>query len=403
MRLELENLDRMVRGYAYFLSWRTGLRGTEPDFTDDMRNAKAYAYQGDAESFDAGKKFNPGEWDNPTKWVAIRTKYFAVAVIPKDKEGQAVRFRGEEVDIGEKAAWKKYGFDLEMPFEANRERVEDNFTIYFGPLDYDIVKAYGVGLENMMSFGWAIFRPFGKMILWSFNALYKIIPNYGWVIVIFSILIKLLLFPLTRKSYQSMKEMQRLQPLMQEINEKYKDDPQKKQQEIMNLYRAHGVNPLGGCIPMLLQWPLLIALFNVFRTTIQLRGAPFILWIHDLSRPDTIAHLPFSLPLYGDTVNVLPLFMGVTMFVQQKMTMKDPKQKAMVYFMPLFFTLLFNRFPSGLNLYYALFNLFSIIQEKVVPYHPPTEEELKERAKKATKAKPRRLKHDYRGRYYKQK
>ncbi|MFQ5753361.1 MAG: membrane protein insertase YidC, partial [bacterium] len=261
---------------------------------------------------------------------------------------------------------------------------------------YDIVKSYNVGLEKIMDLGWAIFRPFGKFILWSFTRLHKVIPNYGFIIIIFSILIKVVLYPLTRKSYASMKEMQTLQPLMQEINEKYKNDAQKKQQEVMKLYKEHGVNPLGGCIPMLLQMPLLIALFNVFRSTIQLRQASFIWWIKDLSRPDTIALLPFTLPRYGNTVNILPLFMGVTMFVQQKISMKDPKQKAMVYIMPIFFTLLFNSFPSGLNLYYALFNLFSIFQEKLIPYTPKKPEELQ---KKPVRKK--RIKHDYRGRFYK--
>jgi len=142
--------------------------------------------------------------------------------------------------------------------------------------------------------------------------------------------------------------------------------------------------------------PLLIALFNVFQSTIELRGAHFIWWITDLSRPDTIATLSFSIPMYGNTVNILPIFMGVTMFIQQKMTMKDPKQKAMVYFMPIFLTLLFNSFPSGLNLYYALFNLLSIIQEKFIPYKIKTLEELKQA--QATKSKKRRVKFDYRRR-----
>jgi len=248
----------------------------------------------------------------------------------------------------------------------------------------------------MMDLGYAIFRPVGKVILWSFQLFHRFIPNYGLVIILFSILVKLVLFPLTRKSYQSMKEMQLLQPKMQEMNEKYKENPQKKQQEVMKMYQEYGINPLGGCIPMALQMPLLIALFSIFRSTIELRGASFIWWITDLSRPDTVAMLPFTVPFYGNTVNILPLFMGVTMFIQQKMTMQDPKQKAMVYMMPVFLTFLFNSFPSGLNLYYALFNLFSILQEKFLPYKIRTLEEMK--ASKASKKKRTRVKHDYRRR-----
>ncbi|MFQ5601789.1 MAG: membrane protein insertase YidC [bacterium] len=394
MKIELLNMGNLVDGFSYFLSWKSGLQSTEPDFKLDMSSAKAYAYQGDAEVFNVDDDFDASEWDNPTDWVAIRTKYFMVAAIPKDVKAQGVKFTGTKVEIGKKEPWKKYGFYLQLPFEGQKKKV-DTFTVYTGPIDYDILKSYNVNLEKMMDLGWVIFRPFAKFILWSFVALHKIIPNYGVVIIIFSILIKVLLYPLTKKSYQSMKEMQSLQPLMTEINEKYKNDPQKKQQEIMKLYKEHGVNPLGGCIPMVLQMPLLIALFNVFRSTIELRQAEFIWWITDLSRPDTIATLPKAIPLYGDTVNILPIFMGVTMFIQQKLTMKDPKQKAMIYFMPIFFTLLFNSFPSGLNLYYALFNLFSIFQEKLIPHKPKPQAEVKK-----PQSRKRRIKHDYKRRYY---
>ena len=160
--------------------------------------------------------------------------------------------------------------------------------------------------------------------------------------------------------------MSKVQPLLTELREKYKSDPQRLNKETMKLYKDHGINPLGGCLPMLLQLPLLAALFIVFRSTIQLRGASFIPgWINDLSRPDTLFTLPFSLPLYGDQFNLLPILMAGSMIFQSKMTMQDPKQKAMVYIMPIFMLLLFNQFPSGLNLYYTLFNVLTIIQQKI--------------------------------------
>jgi YidC/Oxa1 family membrane protein insertase len=185
------------------------------------------------------------------------------------------------------------------------------------------------------------------------------------VIILFSILVKVVVYPLTKKSYKSMKEMSNVQPLLTELREKYKTDPQRLNKETMKLYKEHGINPLGGCLPMLLQLPLLGALFIVFRSTIQLRGASFIPgWIDDLSSADTIFTLPFSLPLYGDQFNILPILMAVTMIFQSKMTMQDPKQKAMVYIMPIFMLLIFNQFPSGLNLYYTMFNVLTIIQQK---------------------------------------
>jgi YidC/Oxa1 family membrane protein insertase len=218
-----------------------------------------------------------------------------------------------------------------------------------------------------MNHGWyeRTFRPVSLLILRIFKFFQLFIPNYGIVIILFSILVKIVVYPLTKKSYKSMKEMSRVQPLLTEIKEKYKSDPQRMNKETMKLYKEHGINPLGGCLPMLLQLPLLGALFIVFRSTIQLRGASFIPgWIDDLSGADTIFTFPFSLPLYGDQFNILPILMAGTMFFQSKMTMQDPKQKAMVYIMPIFMLLIFNQFPSGLNLYYTMFNVLTIFQQK---------------------------------------
>jgi len=164
-----------------------------------------------------------------------------------------------------------------------------------------------------------------------------------------------------------MKKMQMLQPKIAQLKEKYKYDPIKVQKETMALYSTYGINPAGGCLPMILQMPIFIALFGVFQTAIQLRGEGFIFWIHDLSRPDVLFTLPFTIPLFGvSEVSGLALLMGVTTFIQQKMTTKDPSQKALVYIMPIFLTILFMTFPSGLNLYYFMFNLFSIAQQQYV-------------------------------------
>ena len=187
-------------------------------------------------------------------------------------------------------------------------------------------------------------------------------------------MVKILVYPLTKKSHTSAKEMQAVQPLVTELKEKYKNNPQKLNQATMALYKEHGVNPLGGCVPLLLQMPLLISLFQVFRSTIELRGAYFFGWITDLSSPDTIFYLPFTIPLYGDQVSVLPIIMGASMFIQQKMmpTQASGQQKYMSYFMTGFFVLLFNNFPSGLNLYYTLFNVLTILQQKyLTPQQQP--------------------------------
>ncbi len=377
----LDNLNTTISNRYYTIAWKSGLSPTEPRLLDDFQEAKVYAFMGaNMEKFDIGRteaKFDATP-EGDVHWVGTRTKYFAAAIIPKDHYGKKVDFWGEKTKPGVAYAiwdkyrveekdrnWKKYAFNLNMSFLDEKEK-RDNFTIYLGPLDYDVVKAEQVGLEGMMSLGWKFIRPFSKMVLWSLKTLHSVIPNYGWVIIIFSIVIKIILYPLTHKSFHSMQKMQQLQPKLTELKEKYSKDPQRLNQETMKMYKEQGVNPMGGCLPMLLQMPLLYALFVTFRNTVALRGESFIFWIKDLANPDTIAVLPFNIPMYGNQLNILPLLMGATMLVQQKMSMKDPKQKMMVYFMPVFFTLLFNSFPSGLNLYYMLFNLFSIIQQKFI-------------------------------------
>ena len=196
-----------------------------------------------------------------------------------------------------------------------------------------------------------------------FQFLRMIIPNYGVVIIVFAIIIMGATYPLTRSSMRSMRKMQALQPLMEEVKEKYKDDPQKANAAVFNLYKEYGVSPAGGCLPVILQMPVLFALYAVLRSNIGLRQADFAFWIHDLSIPDTVIHLPFTIPFFGITaLSGLALAMGLATFFQQKQTLTDPRQKSMVYVMPVMLTLVFNSLPAGLNLYYFVFNILSIGQ-----------------------------------------
>ena len=182
-----------------------------------------------------------------------------------------------------------------------------------------------------------------------------------------------------------MRKMQALQPMMNEIREKHKDDPQKMNQQVMNLYKEYGVNPAAGCLPLLLQMPILFALYSVFRSSIGLRQANFVWWIKDLSIPDVAFKLPFALPLVGiSDVSGLALMMGITMFVQQKMTVTDPRQKAMVWMMPVMMTMIFNNLPAGLNLYYFVFNLLSIAQQMWLKKHQGNEPPRKVERKNTT-------------------
>jgi YidC/Oxa1 family membrane protein insertase len=174
------------------------------------------------------------------------------------------------------------------------------------------------------------------------------------------------LWPLTRKSQVSMKKMAALQPEIKRIREEHAKNPQAANVEMMKLYKERGVNPAAGCIPLLIQMPILYGLFVIFSSTIEFRHAPFMLWIQDLSRPDYVARLPFSLPLYGAYVAVLPIIMGVSQFLMSKRTITDPNQKMMLYVMPVFMLMIFNTLPSGLTLYYTMFNFLAIAEQNLI-------------------------------------
>ena len=245
--------------------------------------------------------------------------------------------------------------------------VDNRFSIYMGPLDYNIVKAQKVDLEKIMDFGWDwLTRPFAEyIILPVFSWMNTFISNYGVIIIIFALLIKLVTYPLSMASTKSMKKMSALQPALKELQEKYKDNPAKLQSELGRIYKEAGVNPLGGCLPVLLQMPLLYAMFYVFRSSIQLRQQG-LLWVKDLSIPDSILDFGFSVPMYGDHIAVFPILMAVTVFVQQKITptaQTNEQMKVMVYIFPAMMLLFFNNMPAGLGLYYLMFNIFSVAQQ----------------------------------------
>ena len=241
--------------------------------------------------------------------------------------------------------------------------------LYLGPLDVDHISSMGTNLDETMNWGWTIIQPISKGILWVLKFMHNALRlNYGIVLLLFALLIRFVTGPLTKKSFESTQRMQKIQPEIKKMQAKFKNDPQRLNRETMAMYKKHGVNPLGGCLPMLIQMPLLMALFIVFRTTIEFRGQPFIFWITDLSKPDIIFSLPFSIPIYGSGVAILPLLMGGTLILTMRMTSAsmDKSQKPVMYFMNVFFVLLFNTFPSGLNLYYTAYNILSFFQQRSI-------------------------------------
>ncbi len=358
------NLDEYITPRGFNLQWQNGLRYQEYNSIDESTEAQTIiSFNGEIEEIDASSD-EPIQMAPAGKldFVACKIKYFTCAVIPTPKGSldATVYVNGYRQHVKDEGIIEKYNFAINLPYRGGVQKRA--FDIYIGPIDYSIVNQYGI--SAVVNFGWRfLVRPIGEFFMLPiFKFIYSIIGNYGISIIIFALLMKILLHPLSISQMRSAQRMQLLAPEMQKIREKYKDDMQKQQQEIMKLYSEYGINPMGGCIPLLLQLPILYALWSVLRTAIDLRQASFVLWITDLSLPDYIVNFPFSI-LGIKHISGLAILMGITLFLQQKMTITDPRQKAMIYIFPILFVFLFSNFPSGLNLYYFMFNLFSITHQ----------------------------------------
>ncbi len=335
----------------YQLAWGITPSPTEENLKDDYDYFKVVAMMDDDVELDDFENGRMSE-DIPggTTWAGVRTKYFTAVMMPHNRDGDGVMARGIKQKIeSEDDSYDKRELTALLNMQIpSMGTVSDSYTLYAGPIDYNILKKYDVGLEELTSLGWVIIKPFSIAIIWLLPKIYSVVPNYGIVVLIFSLLVKIIIYPLSRKQTLAMTKMKDLQPKMKKLQEKFKNDPTRLNKEMMKLYKEAGANPLSGCLPILPQMPLFFALFTVFKTTIEFRGASFLGWITDLSVPD---------PLY-----VLPIIMVVTMFFQQKMTMTDPKQKMMIYIMPIFFGWLFMNFPAGLVLYWTGFNILSFVE-----------------------------------------
>lgn len=360
MRQEIARETGSQEVFSYKLAWKPGVALTEgrPEIEKDQVGAVTMAgtdvVRDKTHKIDEEGELHPSN----VKWTAIKGKYFAVAL---QFEGEP----GAEVLVRKAPAVERAWFEAKIPVRSPMGS-SDSFGLYIVPLDYEVLLAEGHGLERMLDLGWAIIEPISRVLLKFMNFVYRFIPNYGWVIIIVSVVSKLILHPLSRKQFQSMKDMQKVQGPMTKLREKHKDEPQKLNKEMMELYKREGINPMGGCFPMLLQMPVFFALFQVLNKTIELRHAPWFGWINDLSRPEVLFEMPFAIPFLGTGFSLLPIVMGGLMFWQQKMSTVDPRQKAMVYMMPILFTFLFYRFPSGLVLYWLVNNVMSIAQQRSI-------------------------------------
>lgn len=286
-------------------------------------------------------------------WTGFTDHYFFAGVAPQTEPNAPRRLW-----LKHRGDWVEQKFLV--PLVGSETKVA--YTAFLGPKDVDALETAGHRFERAVDLGWFGFVAVPLLHVMQFS--HRFTGNYGIDIIILTVLVKLLFIPLTNKSFKSLQELQKLQPQMAKIREKYKDDPQQMNKEMLELYRRHKVNPLGGCLPMLLQLPVFVGLYSALTHAVELRHAPFIGWIHDLSAPDRLGSIaiPFVEP---PGVPVLTLLMGATMFVQQWMTpsMGDPVQRQVMLLMPILFTFMFIGFPSGLTLYWLVNNVLTIAQQ----------------------------------------
>ena len=371
------------------IGWVDGLPILEENPGQDQMALAAVALFGKdyARTGGAAQKFGCGGGGGGRKsetregtlqWMGVRNKYFLGALVLDEPMDRRVV---TTFDSGDWTAGALVNEPLSFTGETAR-----SYTLYLGPIHYGTLSSYGVGLERVQDLGPGVLRPFSKLLMRFFEATSRVIPNYGFLIVILSILVRAIFYPLSKKSMESMKRMQELKPEMDRINEKYKDEPERKNREIMALYQKKKINPLGGCLPLLVQLPVLSGLYYVFSNAVQLRKEPFVLWIQDLSAPDTVAHLA------GMPLNPMPLIMAGTMVWQMRITPTDPRQKMIAYMMPIMMTFLFYSMSSGLVLYWTISNLMTVLQQVWMNRTPrkSTEAEAEERSDPEPRRGPRR-------------
>lgn len=364
---------RYIPSTKIVLGWLGGLNvidGIASMQSGGAGGFEGYLFYGDAVEKADDFKDNTMEFNGNISWAALKEGYFGCAVFPDQPRDASVEFKQKI----ENKNTVQMSYTLEEDFDAQ----EIKYEFFAGPMKYSMIKSYGSKLEGTIFQGYSwffkadVWFPYlCGLVLWLLNFFFGLFPDYGVSIVIITIILRIIMIPLTAKSQKSMLAMKELQPKMTEIRTRYKNDSGKMNSEIMKLYKKQGVSPVGaGCLPMLLQMPLFIALFVALRKAVELRGAPTFLipWAHDLSKPDVLFNMPFAIPFYGTGVCVLPILMTIATFFQNKATMKDPNQKMMVYMMPLIFLFMFNSFPAGLNLYWTLSTIIGLGQQYFTEY-----------------------------------
>lgn len=346
----LENTSSISLNGALKISlysfWNDEMKGNRLEFVGPVSFSNDELFTDDVE--DVAEE--PVRYKNLVQWSGFETKYFISSIIVNNNNDL------DTLIVSKKDNAVVNSFDFKPISLFPSQTKSYNLTFYYGPKDLTILKSVGYGLSEAINFGF--FKILAKPLHIVLNFFYSYVGNYGISIILLTIILKLLFWPLTQKSYVSMKAMQTLQPEMKKLREKFRDDKEGLNRKMMELYKEHRVNPLGGCLPMFVQIPVFFALYKVLLDTIELRHAPFMFWITDLSIKD---------PYY-----ITPLVMGLTMFIQQKLTptTMDPMQAKMMMAMPVVFTFMFLNFPAGLVIYWLVNNLLTIFQQYLIYKKP---------------------------------
>ena len=358
--ISAQNLDATI--YAEIVR-----DGGKPSFKGKVEDSSFYstftgpAIYTDTEKFlkvefsdiEKGKAKTPGtQMAGQPTWVAMIQHYFTTAWIPSttyQKDLYVEMLEKNQYRVGVKSKLE--------PIGVGQEKTE-SLKLFVGPQEESVLESIAPGLELVKDYGWLTIL--AKPIFWLLEKIHGIVNNWGWSIILLTVLIKLLFFPLSAASYKSMAKMKLVQPRLMEMKERFKGEPQKLNQAMMEMYRKEKINPLGGCLPVVVQIPVFIALYWVLLASVEMRGAPWLGWIQDLSQPDTLFGVWFGAP-----IGLLPIIMAISMFIQVKLnpTPPDPLQAKLMMYMPLIFSIMFFFFPSGLVLYWVVNNILSIAQQ----------------------------------------
>lgn len=372
--INIQGLNQYIASNQNYLNFTWGFdvpRQERPStFGEDRYTNITYKFfQDDVDNLSQSKS-DEENLNTRVKWIGFKQLFFSSTIIA-DEAFQNAFIRSERFEEHPDYLANFYA-EISIPYQGSANE-QMNMQFYFGPNHYQTLRQYKIDLERQVDLGYAIVRPVNRyLIIPTFNFLRKYIDNFGIIILLLTIFIKTLLFPFTYKSYISQAKMRALKPEVDELNKKYGNDkPMEKQQATMALYKKAGVNPMGGCLPMLLQFPILIAMFFFFPTSIELRQESF-LWAHDLSTYDSILDLPFSIPFYGDHVSLFVLLMTITTILSTRLnqqatsTQGMPGMKTMMYLMPIMFLFILNNYSSGLSYYYFLANVITIGQTYII-------------------------------------